>query len=108
VANTNNKIRASFVNSLRRKRTGDARRDGGPDFGMAGDWKKKHFTCMNCGSEMEFWYEDRLGDYIYSCKNHYCFKSKDWAGSLTVELRKLAKIQQDNSHLAYRNYGGSY
>ena len=101
-------VRANFLKTQRRKRTGNARRDGGPDFGMLGDWKKKGFTCINCGAKMEYWKEDHLGDYIYSCTNQFCFKSKDFAGSITVEIAKLAKHQQMTSHLNYRLYNGNY
>jgi len=101
-------VRANFLNSLKRKRTGNARRDGGPDFGMFGDPNLKTFTCMNCGSKMEFWKEDHLGDWIYSCKNQFCFKSKDFGGTITVEIARLAKHQQMTSHLNYRLYNGKY
>lgn len=103
-----NSIRAKYVNCLRRKRAGNKRQDGGPEYGMLGNPNLKKFRCLNCGCDMEFWYEDRYGDYVYSCTNPCCFKSKDFAGSITVELKKLAKQQQMTSHLNYRMYNGWY
>jgi len=103
-----NEVRNRHIYSNKRKRTAHLRRDGDPDTVMRGDWKKKTFTCKSCGTDMEYWKEDKWGDWIYSCKNHFCYKSKDFAGSMTIKLKKLAKQQQMNSRLYYRTYDGGY
>lgn len=103
-----NQVRNKFINTHKRHKTAHLRGDGDPDSVMLGNHKLKTFTCLNCGEKMEFWKEDHLGDWIYSCTNNFCFKSKDFAGSMTIKLKKLAKQQQMYSRLNYRTYDGAY
>lgn len=99
-------VRANWLYSMKRK-TGANRRYSGDDEGQILT-KDKVFRCPNCGSVMEYWKEDHMGDIIMSCTNHFCYKSKDFAGSLTVELKKLTKQLQQNSRKFYRKYDGTH
>lgn len=102
------KIKAQGTHSLRRKKTAKYRDVGDPSDWMFGDHKSKKFYCSACGTEMEYWKTDVNKDWIYSCKNQFCFKSKDFAGGLTTTLKKLTKQLQTNANLFYRTYDGRY
>lgn len=100
-------VKARFLDSYKRRKGRQTRYEGGDPFIAT---KDKVIRCprFGCNHLMEFWYEDRMGDLIYSCTNPLCYKSKDWCGSPTIELKKLTKEMQMNSRKFYRSYDGSY
>ena len=100
------RIKNQGIYSRRRRLSANNRKTGDDSFLSTKD--KVIVDCPACGSPMEFWYEDYMGDLIYSCTNWNCWKNKDWTGSLTIELKKLIKWQQTYSHRYYRNYIGGY
>ena len=105
---TYNDVKAYFLYKQKRKASAHLRQDGDPDTVMLGDWKKKTFPCRKCGSWMEYWREDKMGDWIYSCTNEECVKSKDYGKKITIEMKKQIKMEQMNNRLYYRNYMGGY
>ncbi|NHJ40133.1 MAG: hypothetical protein FK731_08885 [Asgard group archaeon] len=107
MARINNSVRANFLSSMKRK-SGRQIRYTGDEPHIATQDKVIRCPVPGCGHTMEFWKEDRMGDLIYTCTNPYCYKSKDWSGSLTVELKKLTKQLQMNSRKFYRTYMGDY
>lgn len=101
-----NEIKARFLYSMKRKKGRNIRHTGDEPWIASKD--KVLFRCKVCGWPMEYWKEDYMGDLIFTCTNPYCYKNKDYAGSLTVKLKKLLKEQQMNSRLYYRTYKGGY
>jgi hypothetical protein len=73
-----------------------------------GNMKYQPWSCRKCGSPMEPWYEDEFGDLVVSCTNPNCICSKDFGGSINVELSKLVKKLNNNSNLYYRGYDGRW
>ena len=100
------RIKNQGIYSKKRRMSANNRKTGDDSFLLTKD--PNIIECPSCGCRMEFWKEDSYGDLIYSCTNQYCWKSKDWAGSITTELKKLAKWQQTYSDKYYRNYIGGY
>lgn len=100
------RIRNQLINSLRRKKTANDRKiDIEDEYHVKQD---NTWRCMNCGSEMVPYRQDEYGDIVMSCTNQYCYKSKDWDGTLTTRLKKLTKQMQMNSKLNFVNYDGSF
>ena len=95
-------VRARFLSSSKRKMRSSRQKRYTGDEPHIATKDKNIIRCPNCHSRMEFWKEDWIGDLIYTCTNPYCYKSKDWSGSLTVELKKLTKQMQMNSRKFYR------
>lgn len=99
-------IRNQVLSSLRRKKTANERKIDIEDeyhVKQDGTWQ-----CKNCGADMVPYKQDEYGDIVMSCTNEYCYKSKDWSGSLTVKMKKLTKEMQMNSRLFYMNYDGTF
>ena len=100
-------IKNKSIDTIRRRRTAGNRKIDyeDPYWGVK---KPGIWTCKICGGDMIPWKQSRLGDIIVTCQNSFCVKSKDFAGSINVELSKLLREQQNNSSLYYRKYDGGF
>jgi len=99
------KNKSKRVHNIHRLKTGKDRMTDIDDKYEIGP--RDHWTCLKCGSTMEPYKQDEYGDIIMSCKNGMCVNSKDWCGSISVELAKLCKEQQLHSRY-YMSHMGDY
>ena len=102
------RIKNQSVTSQRRKRNQLNKGDDIEDPYIIGNRKAWSWWCKKCGSRLEPYKEDELGDIIMSCTNQGCISNKAFENSLTIRMAKLFKQQQMNSQLYYRNYKGGY
>lgn len=103
------RIKNPAVSTQRRKKNKRNKGDDIEDRYIIGNRKEGWpWWCRKCGGKLEPYKEDEFGDIIMSCTNPHCIMNKAFEGSLTIQLKKLFKQQQMNSHLYYRNYKGGY
>jgi hypothetical protein len=93
------------IHNIRRLQTSENRKTDIEDKYEVGP--KKHWNCLKCGSPMEPYKQDEYGDIVMSCINNFCVNSKDWGGTLSIEMAKLTKEQQLHSRY-YTSYLGDY
>ena len=104
------RIKNKAISKQRRKR---ARSNQGIDIedpywiGNKDSWSW-YCKMPNCGAKMYPYKQDEYGDIVMACSNPNCIKSGNFANSISVQLKRLLKQQQNNSVLYYRRYDGKY